>query len=286
MLINDIQYNDIKEEIRKNFFINYDNIPDKYLYIYKITNIKTNHSYIGKTHNIKNRISQYILCYMKKITKRFIIESMVLDGIENYKMEIIDTANSDEDGVQKELYYMHYYDTVKHGYNKGYDSAYHKTNHRDGNYGHKHNKNTKLKKSKFIAAINLDTNDVIISTGMKLLGDFLGDVGKDLISHAKNRCGKIHGYYIIALNPKDNIKQIEKVKSLVEKNSNQYKLINKCREFLYCMKIISETLKHETMDDDYTYTVITQTEEGYEEIDIDVVYEYFKLMMGKGSDNG
>ena len=287
MTIDNIQYSSMRKKIKDNFFINYDKIPKSYIYIYKISNTESGKSYVGKTHNIKNRISQYILCYIKKTPTRFIIKSMIEDGIDKYKMEIIDLADTDEDGVKKEVYYINKFDCVNNGYNKNNLSTYQKTSYRNGNYGYKHSKETKIKKSKIVAGVNLSTKEIVISTGMKLLGDYLNGTSKDLISHAKNRCGVIYNFYIISLDPDENLKQLKYIQKLLNKKSNQQKLINKCNDFTYANKIILNTLKDEKLNDEFKYTVITQSNDtkGYEKMNIDIVYEYFKLMNKNGSDN-
>jgi hypothetical protein len=288
MTLDNIQYSSIRKKIKDNFFINYDKIPKSYIYIYKITNMTSDKSYIGKTHNIKNRLSQYILWYIKKIPKRFIIENMINDGIEKYRMEIIDTADTDEEGINKEVFYINKFDCVKNGYNRNNLSTYQKHKYRNGNYGHKHTAETKTKKSKFIAAVNLCTNEIILSTGMKLLGDYLGGIPKDLISHAKNRCGSIYNFYIISIDPDDNLKQLHHIQKLLNKKSKQQKLINKCNDFMYALKVVDDTLKNELLNSEFKYSVITQSnnEDGYDKIGMNIVYEYFKLMDKHGSDNG
>lgn len=286
MIIDDLTYTYQYDYIKKKFFINYEMIPKKFIYIYRIYNIKNGKSYIGKTHNLKNRISQYIFSYLNKDTSRNINKILIDDGILNFRMELIDTCDDNDTGIEKEKYYINKFDCIKNGYNMNSNSTYHKKSKRKGKYGHPHSDSTKRKKSKIIAAINIYTNEIIFSTGMKLLGDYLGGVGRDLISHAYNRCGKIYNFYIIAVNREDQNYQQKVILNLLNKKSNQSKLYKKCNEFNYAFKIIFDILSNEKINSDFSYKVITQeknNDKSFKEIGMNIVYEYFKLSVG--SDN-
>lgn len=60
MEIKNLNYLYQNKDIKNNFFIDYQNILLAVIYIYLIENVKTGKKYVGKTTNIKNRISQYI----------------------------------------------------------------------------------------------------------------------------------------------------------------------------------------------------------------------------------
>ena len=84
-----------------------------YGYIYKITNILTNKSYIGKHKYSKKELDPRYLTGGILIRK-----SIEKHGIENFTKELIDTADTLEDLNDKEIYYINYYQTkTPLGYN-------------------------------------------------------------------------------------------------------------------------------------------------------------------------
>ena len=84
-----------------------------YGYIYKITNLITNLSYIGKHKYSKNELDPKYLCSGIIIRK-----SIEKYGIENFSIDIVDTAESLEDLNEKEKYYISEYNTLSpNGYN-------------------------------------------------------------------------------------------------------------------------------------------------------------------------
>ena len=84
-----------------------------YGYIYKITNILTNKSYIGKHKYSKKELDPRYLTGGILLRK-----SIEKHGIENFTKELIDTADTLEDLNDKEIYYINYYQTkTPLGYN-------------------------------------------------------------------------------------------------------------------------------------------------------------------------
>jgi ribonuclease HI len=106
-------------------------------YIYKITS-PTNKVYIGKTINLKNRISRYK--NLNCIKQRFLYNSLKKYGWDKHKFEIIHTTNKDE------LSYWERHFIIKFNsfylYNK---KGMNLTTGGEGNLGHKHSDLSKIK---------------------------------------------------------------------------------------------------------------------------------------------
>lgn len=85
-------------------------------YIYKITNIKTNKIYIGYTKNtLKQRFEEH---WRGRFNDNSILhKSMIKHGKKCFKIELVEKI-SDEEWVEKEQYWIKYYDCqVPKGYN-------------------------------------------------------------------------------------------------------------------------------------------------------------------------
>ncbi len=129
--------------------------------IYKITNIITGKIYIGLTiQNINTRFNHHI--YEAKLgSTSYLHRSILKHGKENFKIEIVDTAESTEDLQNKEVYYINHFNTTnrKVGYNiaKGGSIGLNGFKHSEesrrkmsiSSTGNKHSLETKLKLSKF-----------------------------------------------------------------------------------------------------------------------------------------
>jgi len=85
--------------------------------IYLMTS-PSNKQYIGLTSlNIKNRIKQHVYDSENQIGNRPICRTIKKYGIDNIKIEIIDYANSKEEMVELEIYYIENYNTYNNGLN-------------------------------------------------------------------------------------------------------------------------------------------------------------------------
>lgn len=91
--------------------------------IYKITNLINNKIYIGQTIEYDERVRHHKQTAFRKNSKernRPLYKAIRKYGIENFKFEIIDNANSIEELNKKEIYYIKIYDScVDSG--KGYN---------------------------------------------------------------------------------------------------------------------------------------------------------------------
>lgn len=87
--------------------------------IYKITNRLNEKSYIGQTSGAaEKRFARHINDALNNILDTHFARAIRKYGVENFKLEVIDTATTQEELNQKESYWINYYDTIKNGYNE------------------------------------------------------------------------------------------------------------------------------------------------------------------------
>ena len=87
--------------------------------IYKITNIINQKCYIGKSIDIERRWQEHKTNYLRKNTKEYncvIYRAFRKYGIENFTFEVIEECSLNCLS-EKEQYWIHIYDSKKHGYN-------------------------------------------------------------------------------------------------------------------------------------------------------------------------
>lgn len=89
-------------------------------YIYKITVLTTNKSYIGITNNPGRRLGQHM--HSARINcegRKNFYKDWIIKGIDNYKFEILEEFEfiSKRNSYNKEAYYIKLYDTFNNGYN-------------------------------------------------------------------------------------------------------------------------------------------------------------------------
>lgn len=114
-------------------------------YVYKITNLVNGKLYIGKTNNINNRwnshCSEANLC-----RKRYpLYLAMKKYGVENFKIEMLETLENEEKCFQRETYWIEFFKTniVKYGHDFGYNLS----DGGEGPSGHKDTPEQKKRKS-------------------------------------------------------------------------------------------------------------------------------------------
>ena len=89
------------------------------MWIYKITNIQNNKVYIGQTiRPIKDRFHRHINDAMNNILDTHFARAIRKYGKDNFIIEEIDNANSQDELNNKEQYWIQYYNSVKEGYNE------------------------------------------------------------------------------------------------------------------------------------------------------------------------
>ena len=86
--------------------------------IYRITNLKTNESYIGKSTNIKNRFKQHIRTAigLDGVARTKIHSAMKEYGIDNFSFEVLEKCTK-ETYSEREKYWINFYETNVYGYN-------------------------------------------------------------------------------------------------------------------------------------------------------------------------
>lgn len=86
--------------------------------IYKITNQLNNKIYIGQTiHTAEMRWKRHIQDALNGLNTHF-AQAIRKYGYQNFKIEVIDTAETAEELTDKEYYWINYYNTTKTGYNE------------------------------------------------------------------------------------------------------------------------------------------------------------------------
>lgn len=89
------------------------------MWVYKITNIQNNKVYIGQTiRPIKDRFHRHMNDALNNIIDTHFARAIRKYGKENFQIEIIDTAQSQNELNEKERYWIQYYNAVKKGYNE------------------------------------------------------------------------------------------------------------------------------------------------------------------------
>ncbi len=97
-------------------------------YIYQIYNDVTQRRYIGLTKDYKERErTHFSLMRSGKHKSENIITDVIKYGLEHFSFQIIDIAETKEEGLKKENFYIHKYNTycAEFGYN-GYDSRFYR----------------------------------------------------------------------------------------------------------------------------------------------------------------
>ena len=89
------------------------------MYIYKITNIQNNKVYIGQTiRPIKDRFHRHINDAMNNILDTHFARAIRKYGKDNFIIEQIDMAETQDELNKKEQYWIQYYNSVIDGYNE------------------------------------------------------------------------------------------------------------------------------------------------------------------------
>ena len=89
------------------------------MWIYKITNIQNNKTYIGQTiRPIEQRFHRHLNDALNGILDTHFARAIRKYGKENFQIEIIDTAQNQNELNEKERYWIQYYNSVEEGYNE------------------------------------------------------------------------------------------------------------------------------------------------------------------------
>ena len=89
------------------------------MWIYKITNKENNKCYIGQTiRPIEQRFNRHINDALNNILDTHFARAIRKYGKDNFYIEEIDTAKTQEELNQKEQYWIRFYNSVENGYNE------------------------------------------------------------------------------------------------------------------------------------------------------------------------
>ena len=89
------------------------------MWIYKITNIQNNKVYIGQTiRPIEQRFKRHLNDALNNILDTHFARAIRKYGKENFIIEEIDKAKTQEELNQKEQYWIQHYNSVEDGYNE------------------------------------------------------------------------------------------------------------------------------------------------------------------------
>ena len=87
--------------------------------IYKISNNQNDKLYIGQTSGTpEKRFTRHISDAMNNILDTHFARAIRKYGPESFRIEVIDTATTQEELNYKEHYWANYYDSIKNGYNE------------------------------------------------------------------------------------------------------------------------------------------------------------------------
>ena len=89
------------------------------MWIYKITNIQNNKVYIGQTiRSIQDRFHRHINDALNNILDTHFARAIRKYGKDNFIIEQIDQAQTQNELNKKEQYWIQYYNSVQNGYNE------------------------------------------------------------------------------------------------------------------------------------------------------------------------
>jgi len=168
--------------------------------VYIFTNLINNKKYIGITTKTLEERYKYHLwginngSYFHNALRKY--------GVENFKLEILDKANSENELKEKEIYWIKFYNSRKQGYNL--------TNGGDGVWGYKHTEETK----EYLRKVNSGSNNHMYGrelseeTKIKLSESLKGENNpnygkpmKELTKHNLSKTQKDSGRYKGDKNP-------------------------------------------------------------------------------------
>lgn len=89
------------------------------MFVYKITNIKNNKVYIGQSiRPIEERWKRHKNDALNNILDTHFARAIRYYGPDNFKLELLDTATSQQELTAKEHYWIAWYNSIENGYNE------------------------------------------------------------------------------------------------------------------------------------------------------------------------
>lgn len=117
-------------------------------YVYKMTNVKNNKVYIGKTNDLNRRLEEHLDVVKRGVGSKdyYIIHAAINKyGIENFIIEIIEVCEIEKISFEREIYFVALYKSNIHRY--GSDFGYNMTDGGEGPTGRKASQETRKKLS-------------------------------------------------------------------------------------------------------------------------------------------
>ena len=244
--------------------------------LYKITNMINGKVYIGKTKNIIRRAHDYVSEYSHKTGKRRSVwRAMQEYGIDSFKMTILDVVDDKYSAAEKELNYIETYNSYDPdvGYNTSMQSVINQKLH--VNYKVRHQTHIeRMRRSKIIAAVNIETHEIIYSTGLKLFGDYIGR-GKDEVKSAAKRASTLEGYFLVYLDGEILRSQIQYAVKYIHTSRVKVNYHN----FFIAVNMAYDALVKWNALYKEKLLVQSDTKLGYEFIDASVMKSYYKSLI-------
>ena len=89
------------------------------MYIYKITNTVNGKVYIGQSiRPIEKRFQRHINDAVNNVLDTHFARAIRTYGEDNFKLELVETCNTQEELNLREQYWIRYYDSIHNGYNE------------------------------------------------------------------------------------------------------------------------------------------------------------------------
>lgn len=174
------------------------------MFIYKITNIINNKVYIGQSiRPIEKRFDRHINDAINNVLDTHFARAIRKYGKDNFKLELIDTAENQEDLNLKEQYWIRYYNSVENGYNEtdalfkcGGNTYKSKTKEEMkiiGDKISKKKKGTQNSNSRSIKCYNIKTDEEIIFSTVNECREYFQEKNHRFITTRAQ--GDVHSYY-------------------------------------------------------------------------------------------
>lgn len=174
------------------------------MFIYKIVCKINNKIYIGQTTETLEKRFKRHMTYQKDMSDTKFYRAVKKYGVENFYIELVDTASSKEELDTLEEYYIKYYNCIEYGYNTALGKIGGDTLSKHPNLDNIRKKLSESKKGHLnpnatkVKAINLNTNETYIFGSVKECQLHFNIPRHDIIiRRCKNEIKKPYNNYLI-----------------------------------------------------------------------------------------
>lgn len=250
------------------------------VWIYKIVNFKDDRVYVGKTSDLRRRALNYVNEYLKGETSRKLPKAFHDLGFQYFLMFPLEIAFTEESAEFKERYYIDKFDSIENGFNSAKNSAPTFVNRKRPSVPQ--TLYSKMIKSKLVAGIKTDTNEIVFATGLKLFGDLIGR-SKDEIKSAAKRETRLNGYFIYYMNSTDFSKQLIDADTKIKKNSTYEDYRLQYHDFIKYAGILQHIVETEEFPAGMKSRFIIQSngETGYKEQPVEKFFEFYRATVNR-----